>query len=242
MPILGEMTRGRVAIRGPLLVPSLLLLALLAACSGSPEIPDGGAYTRYSNPGGIMNGQARLPRSCQAWNQVIDLAAFVQPVQGSGACGIATPLQVYTAGRQSPVNFDSPPSFDCRFAVLMGAFIEGPMQEIAEEHLDSRVVSIGPGGSYACRTRNSVSGAKLSQHGKGLAFDLHSLRLADGRVLTVLDGWDGDSDESAFWQDLHAAACGPFNTVLGPEENRAHANHLHFDVEEERSGQRPYCR
>ncbi len=189
-----------------------------------------------------MNGGAYLPQSCRAWNQVIDLAAYVQPLEGPGACGIAAPLQVFVLGRQSPVSLDQPANFDCRFAVLFGAFVEGPMQEIAEAHLDSRVVSIGPGGSYACRSRNSRRGAKLSQHGRGLAFDLHSLRLADGRILTVEEGWDGDSDESAFWQDLHAAACGPFNTVLGPEENRTHADHLHFDVDESRSGQRPYCR
>ncbi len=229
------------ATRGPFALPALLL-ALLAACSGSPEIPDGRAYLNYSNPGGIMNGGAKLPRSCDGWNQVIDLAAFVPAVEGAGACGIAAPLQVYVAGRQSAVSFDTPPSLDCRFAVLMGAFIEGPMQEIAQENLGARVASIGPGGSYSCRTRNSQRGAKLSQHARGLAFDLHSVTLTDGRVLTVLEGWDGDSDESAFWQELHAAACGPFNTVLGPEENRAHANHLHFDVVETRSGQRPYCR
>lgn len=234
------------ATRAPFLLVAAFL-ALLGACSGAPKIPDGTAYLKYSNPGGIMNGGARLPASCEAWNQVIDLAAFVEPVEGPGRCGIAVPLQLYVAGlptgsTAAPVSFDTPPTFDCRFAVLMGAFIDGPMQEIAQQKLGSRVVSIGPGGSYSCRGRNGVSGAKLSQHGKGLALDLHSLRLEDGRVLTVEEGWDGDSDESAFWIELHAAACGPFNTVLGPEANRYHKNHLHFDVEEERSGKRPYCR
>ncbi len=228
-------------MRGPLLLFALLL-ATLGACSGSREVQEGRAYEAYSNPGGLLNHQARLPRRCDAWSKVIDLAAFVQPVPGQGACGISSPLQVFVLGRENPVSLNLPATLDCRYALMLGAFVEGPMQDLAEEHLDSQVVALGHGASYACRTRNSQRGAKISQHAKGLAYDLHSVYLADGRVVTVKEGWDGDSDESDFWQELHAAACGPFNTVLGPESDRFHADHLHFDVVEERSGKTPYCR
>jgi len=36
------------------------------------------------------------------------------------------------------------------------------------------------------------------------------------------------------------AACGPFGTVLGPESNRFHRDHFHFDTARYRSGS--YCR
>ncbi len=45
--------------------------------------------------------------------------------------------------------------------------------------------------------------------------------------------------EGAFLRKLHAGACGPFTTVLGPEANEAHRNHFHFDLAERRRG--PYC-
>ncbi|GAB5471862.1 MAG: hypothetical protein Kilf2KO_48920 [Rhodospirillales bacterium] len=236
--------RGGCAVRrrSPFAFLPLIFLAALLACSGTPDEPDGQAYKLYRNPEGLLNGQARLPARCQAWDRVIELASFVQPVEGPGACGIDRPLQVYVLGRERAVSLNQPATLDCRFALLLGAFVEGPMQDLAEEHLDSQVAALGVGGSYACRTRNSLPGARISQHAKGLAYDLHSLRLADGRVLSIKEGWDGDSDERRFWQDLHAAACGPFNTVLGPEANRQHADHLHFDVVEDRSGRPPYCR
>ena len=39
---------------------------------------------------------------------------------------------------------------------------------------------------------------------------------------------------------LHGGACGPFGTVLGPESDRFHQDHFHFDTASYRSG--PYCR
>jgi hypothetical protein len=36
--------------------------------------------------------------------------------------------------------------------------------------------------------------------------------------------------EAEFLRAVHAGACGVFSTVLGPEANDAHRNHLHFDL------------
>jgi hypothetical protein len=36
--------------------------------------------------------------------------------------------------------------------------------------------------------------------------------------------------EAGFLRAVHAGACGVFSTVLGPEANEAHRNHLHFDL------------
>jgi hypothetical protein len=36
--------------------------------------------------------------------------------------------------------------------------------------------------------------------------------------------------EAAFLRNVHAGACRIFGTVLGPEANEAHRNHLHFDL------------
>src|SRR5262249_34970549 len=36
--------------------------------------------------------------------------------------------------------------------------------------------------------------------------------------------------EAAFLRDVHAGACRIFGTVLGPEADEAHRNHLHLDL------------
>ena len=61
--------------------------------------------------------------------------------------------------------------------------------------------------------------------------------LADGRRISVKDGWNGSNQERAFLRTIHASACKRFGTVLGPEYNAAHRDHLHVDM----SGQ-GYCR
>lgn len=91
---------------------------------------------------------------------------------------------------------------------------------------------------YACRTRNNKKGAKISEHGKGHAIDISGLKLVDGRTITVLQGWNGA--DSKIMRRAHKAACGPFGTVLGPNADRYHQDHFHFDTARYRSGS--YCR
>ena len=45
--------------------------------------------------------------------------------------------------------------------------------------------------------------------------------------------------EAAFLRRLHHGACSMFTTVLGPEANEAHHDHLHFDMKERKG--RPIC-
>jgi hypothetical protein len=53
----------------------------------------------------------------------------------------------------------------------------------------------------------------------------------------VIGGWNGDSDSRAFLRDVRAGGCKRFQTVLSPDYNAAHHDHLHFDM-----GRGPFCR
>lgn len=90
---------------------------------------------------------------------------------------------------------------------------------------------------YACRSRNSRPGARLSEHARGRAIDISAFVMADGSRLVVEDDWSGD--DGRLLRRLHASACGPFGTVLGPEADAHHRDHFHFDVADYRSG--AYC-
>lgn len=92
---------------------------------------------------------------------------------------------------------------------------------------------------YACRTRNNQPGAKISEHGKGRAIDISGFILKDGSEVTVLNGWNNGRTSRAM-RAVHKGACGPFGTVLGPNSDRFHKDHFHFDTARYRSG--PFCR
>ena len=91
---------------------------------------------------------------------------------------------------------------------------------------------------YSCRTRNNQPGAKISEHGKGRAIDISGLILNDGRTISVLQGWH--NADSQTMRQAHKSACGPFGTVLGPNADRFHQDHFHFDTARHDNG--AYCR
>ena len=95
-----------------------------------------------------------------------------------------------------------------------------------------QVVQFRVAASYACRGRNNVKGARVSEHGRGNAIDIAALVFKDGSVKTVLTDYQS-------LKQVHRAACGIFGTTLGPGSDGYHENHIHLDVARYRSG--TYC-
>jgi hypothetical protein len=77
---------------------------------------------------------------------------------------------------------------------------------------------------------NGNSRAHISEHAFGNALDIAAFTLADGRRITVKDGWRGMPEEQGFLRDVQGAACQQFNTVLAPGSNAQHYDHIHVDL------------
>jgi hypothetical protein len=83
---------------------------------------------------------------------------------------------------------------------------------------------------------NGNSRAHISEHAFGNALDIASFTLADGRRISVKDGWKGLPEEQGFLRDVQGAACQQFNTVLAPGSNVYHYDHIHVDLMRRASG------
>jgi hypothetical protein len=90
--------------------------------------------------------------------------------------------------------------------------------------------------AYSCRGMNGQSGAKISEHAFGNALDIAAFTLADGRRITVKDGWRGAPEEQGFLRDIQGSACQLFSTVLAPGSNAFHYDHIHVDLMRRTSG------
>ena len=123
----------------------------------------------------------------------------------------------------------------CELAQRFAGWAQFGVARAADQMLGSPLVRIETMGSYACRT--IAGSAKLSQHAHANAIDIAAFVLADGRRISVKQGWNGTNQERAFLRTIHSSACKRFGTVLGPGYNAAHHDHLHVDM----SGQ-GYCR
>jgi hypothetical protein len=104
----------------------------------------------------------------------------------------------------------------------------------------ARVVEIKQISAYSCRGMNGNSRAHISEHAFGNALDIAAFTLADGRRISVKDGWKGMPEEQGFLRDVQAAACQQFNTVLAPGSNVYHYDHIHVDLMR-RSSRRVIC-
>ena len=139
------------------------------------------------------------------------------------------------------VAFSQPVTFNCGVANTTAHWLNHVVQPAAEDVFGERVVSMDVPAGFACRPRNNLRGAKLSEHGMGNAIDVSAFTLASGRKVTVKQGWFGSGDDKSFLRDVRSGACGTFKTVLGPGSDSHHDDHLHLDLQQHRRGG-AYCR
>ncbi len=150
-------------------------------------------------------------------------------------CGVSDPVRVTEV---SGVKLSQPAVMDCTTAKALNTWVrEGVFPAVGR--LGGGPVSLRVAAHYACRTRNNQPGAKVSEHGRGRAIDISGVTLKNGATITVLKGWR-DPVRGKILKKMHKAACGPFGTVLGPNSDRFHKDHLHLDTARYRSGS--YCR
>jgi hypothetical protein len=153
-------------------------------------------------------------------------------IRGSGGCGVEEPVRLSSVGG---VQLSSAAIMDCGTATALLSWV----QNSAQPRFNNTLARIETMGSYDCRPRNNQAGARLSEHGKGRAIDIGGFVLTSGERITVLNDW-GSRGWGEALRAMHRDACGTFGTVLGPNANRQHANHFHFDTAEQRNG--AYCR
>lgn len=139
------------------------------------------------------------------------------------------------------IAFSEPAQITCSEANSLNAWVASSVQPAAREIYGQQVVAFKVAASYACRPRNNLRGAKLSEHGHGNAIDIAAFTLADGREIVVLTGYYGNRQDQRFLRTVRAQACGIFHTVLGPGSDAFHANHIHLDMQALRHNGGTYC-
>ncbi|GAA0298994.1 extensin-like domain-containing protein [Rhodovulum strictum] len=161
-----------------------------------------------------------------------EIAPILSQVQG---CGVERPVRVTSV---DGVRLSQAATMECDTARALRRWVsEGAKPAVGQK--GGGLVQLEIAAHYICRPRNRQAGAKISEHGRGRAVDVSALTLANGSQITVQGGWR-DPAQSKILRQVHKAACGPFGTVLGPEADRFHQDHLHFDTARHRNG--AYCR
>ena len=207
-------------------LPVLILVALLAACGSDETVQNGndwkGDLAGLTGPG--LCGDPRL-RGTKTGD-------IKRPI---ARCSIETPVKVTHI---SGIKLTTPAVLNCPTASTFADWLTGKADPAARKHLGGSIEKVWVMAGYACRSRNSRPGARLSEHAFGRAIDIGGMWLSNGKQVTVEEGWRS-ADTGAYLREIWKAACGPFKTVLGPEADRFHRDHFHFDRARRGS---TYCR
>jgi hypothetical protein len=144
-----------------------------------------------------------------------------------GACGIAAPVEIASLD-DGAIDITGKAVVNCQIAERLAEFIETTADPLAVKTLGGSITNIRVAGAYACRGRNNIKGAQLSEHAKGNAIDIAAIEVEGHGWVTV--GKTETKAELAFLEGIRKAACGPFTTILGPGSDGYHEDHLHFDL------------
>jgi hypothetical protein len=176
----------------------------------------------------------RAPRTQPAYNQPRYQPQPQRPLPPLGpARGPSTPAAMAA--------LNPPATLACPLVSALDRWVTDGVQPAAQHWFGTPVVTIKQIGSYSCREMVGAGGDFVSEHAFGNALDVAGFTLADGRTITVKDGWHGSPEEQGFLHDVQLYACETFTTVLAPGYNVYHYDHIHVDLMRRESGRRP-CR
>jgi hypothetical protein len=168
--------------------------------------------------------------ACPALLRGLVVGEMLPPIE-EGICGERSPLLVTAVlvnGRE--IGLSSPLTTNCQMA---GAFADwvGEVDAFTSAALDSPVATVETGTSMMCRDRVGGGEDFVSEHGFANAVDVIGFGLEDGTNFSVEADWlPASAPGGRLLRQAHGAACGRFTTVLGPEANADHEDHLHLDL------------
>jgi len=199
----------------------------LAAC-GRVERPAGREPFRPS---------ARQTAQCHADLRAAGVAFRELPDKDYGnGCGLVGAVQLTDIG----VPVTGVTAMRCGTARAFAGWVRNAAVPAAWQMLGSELARVEGMGTYACRNivGSTRMGDRRSGHALANAVDIGGFVLKDGRRITVRGDWNGpDQGRRDYLRTLHRSACRRFGTVLSPDYNAAHRDHLH--LEDDRAG---FCR
>ena len=216
--------------------------AALAGCSALPETGGERRQTVAEPIPARSLAMPRNPRTGQCLARLGQTGARYTPLPDryiDQGCAILGTVQLASlSSDDASVGVTNLGPVTCEVSQAFTGWARYGVDRAARQLLGSPVRSIETFGSYSCR--NVAGSGRRSAHSTGAAIDISGFVLEDGRRITVKAGWSGGTArEREFLRVIQQSACKRFDTVLGPEYNAAHEDHLHLEGV---IGIKSYCR
>ena len=144
-------------------------------------------------------------------------------------CGYTHAVRFIEGGSLSIDYRPSDLGTNCAVAAALALWEWHVVQPAALEHLGQRVERIEHFGSYSCRRIYGRDEGAWSEHAGANAVDIAAFGLENGRRISIVGNWEDEGASGRFLDEVRDGACDLFATVLSPDYNAAHRDHLHLD-------------
>jgi len=179
--------------------------------------------------GARLTALARQGAECRRLLTRAGVRFAALPPRHEGQCGYSDAVRFKSGGALGIALAPAGVGMACPVAAGLAMWEWNVVQPAAQARFGSAVVTIDHFGSYNCRRIRGSDSRHWSEHATANAIDIAGFRLADGTRITVARDWRSDGKKAAFLHDVRRGACDVFATVLSPDYNAAHADHLHLD-------------
>jgi hypothetical protein len=174
----------------------------------------------------------------------------VLPGRAEGAqCGYSHAIRFAPGGAVTIGYRPADVATSCAVAAALALWEWHVVEPAARRHFGQPVASIQHFGSYSCRRINGRAAmsrfgsprdpkpcpgdmatcSSWSEHATANVIGIAGFTLADATNVSVASDWNGGGARAAFLREVRDGACRLFSTVLSPDYNAAHYNHLHLD-------------
>ncbi len=198
--------------------------------AAGPEAPVGTSKAAEPVP------TAPQPSACRvALTEAIAIAPSIPDIHGPGGCGGEDLVRLEAVVLPDGLKVAVKPAaiLRCVMASAIADWIRTDMAPLAKS-LGSVITDLDNFDSFECRGRNRIAGAMLSEHGRANALDVRSLKLANGRLISLTDR----TVPRDVRENVLRSVCARFSTVLGPGSDWYHEDHIHIDLMERRNDYR----
>jgi hypothetical protein len=170
---------------------------------------------------------AREPERCYAALDRANVAyRRAPPLERDDGCGYQDAVQL----EQSQVSYGGRVLLRCPAMLALLLWERHTLVPAAQRHFDRPAASVRHLGTYSCRDIREGGSGSRSQHASANAIDVAGITVAGHGAITLRADWGRDDARGRFLREVRDGACRVFGVVLSPDRDRAHADHLHFDM------------
>lgn len=223
-PAKAEHERARIWAASALAALALLMLMLLI---GSPPPEEADLMPEALRASRIADFATDVPACRSALNGAGFQTEPIADVSEATGCGYRNGVEL----TQSVHAYSGPVASTCAAAAALVMWERDVVAPAARRRYGQDVARIELAApAYQCRRIAGRRDRRLSEHAYANAMDIQGFTLEDGRTVSVTAGWRGTERDRLFLRDVRDGACDYFQAVLSPDYNRAHRDHLHFDL------------